>query len=392
VNRPDIYIAQALRTPLGNLNGALATVPAATLGATVISALLQNSGIPATAIDEVILGQVLTAGCGMNPARQAAVAAGLPMATTAFNVNQVCGSGLRAIALASQQLWCGDARVCIAGGQEAMSQAPHLTLLRSGHKLGNVSLLDSVLHDGLTDAFHHCTMGVTAEQLATRYSFTRELQDAWALRSQQRASAACREGRFAAEIVPVTVNAARQNRVVDKDETIRHDSTPATLARLAPAFAQGGTVTAGNASGINDGAAALLLLTEPALREYRVEPLARIVSWASTGLEPLLMGLGPVSATHKALQQAGWTVDSVDLWEINEAFAAQTLAVLHELALDPERVNVNGGAIALGHPIGASGARILVSLLHELQRRQLRRGVATLCIGGGMGIALCVER
>lgn len=385
-----VHIVAARRSPIATLNGALAAVPAHVLGAAVIEACLHTAGLAAEHVDECIMGQVLGAGSGMNPARQAARAAGLRDSATAFGVNQVCGSGLRAVALASQQLQCGAARIVVAGGQESMSRAPHLALLRGTHKFGNLTLADSVQLDGLTDAFHGCAMGVTAEQLATRGGITRDAQDAWALRSQQRAAAASTAGHFAAELVPIADwNAS--NGQIDQDTQIRRDATPASLARLRPAFAGDGTVTAGNASSLNDGAAAVLLMDDAALREYGVRPLARIVSWASVGVDPMLMGLGPVPATQAALQRAGWRSNEVDLWEINEAFAAQVLAVLQELRIDPERVNVDGGAIALGHPIGASGARVLVTLLHALQRRKLRRGVATLCIGGGMGIAMCVE-
>jgi acetyl-CoA C-acetyltransferase len=367
-------------------------VPAHELGATVIRGCLERAQLGAAQVEECILGQVLSAGAGMNPARQAARAAGLPDAAPAYGVNQVCGSGLRAVALAYQQLRSGEAGVIVAGGQESMSRAPHVAHLRGTHKLGDVTLADTVMLDGLTDAFHGCAMGVTAEALASRFAITREQQDAWALRSQQRAAQACASGRFAREIVPVSVFDGKAARRVDKDEHIRHDSTAQTIAKPRPAFAEGGSVTAANASGINDGAAAVLLMTEASCKQHQAVPLARIVAWASTGIDPMLMGLAPVSAVALALKRAGWSHEAVDLWEINEAFAAQVLAVLHELRVDPERVNVDGGAIALGHPIGASGARVLVTLLHALQLRGKRRGVAALCIGGGMGIALCVER
>jgi acetyl-CoA C-acetyltransferase len=384
----EVHIVAARRSPIGRLGGSLASLPAHALGAAVLRKLLEDSGLAPGSIDEVILGQVLAAGAGMNPARQAARGAGLPDACTAFGVNQVCGSGLRAVALAAQQIRCGDAQALLAGGQESMSQAPHFARLRGGRKLGDLPLVDSILHDGLRDAFHDCAMGDTVQALATRLGITRESQDAFALESQLRAVAAQREGRFSAEIVPIRIG----DKQVLEDEHPRADSSLAKLAALAPAFAEGGTVTAGNASGINDGAAAVLLLSD-ALRERQGLPsLARVVAWATAGVAPMDMGLGPVPAVRKALQQADWPVDSVDLWEINEAFAAQSIAVMQELGLDAARVNVNGGAIALGHPIGASGARILVTLLHELQRRKLRRGVASLCIGGGMGVALCVER
>jgi acetyl-CoA C-acetyltransferase len=387
-----IHIVAASRSPIGSLNGAFASVPAHQLGAASIRSCIERAGMTATLVEECILGQVLTAGAGMNPARQAARAAGIPDTSPAYGVNQVCGSGLRAVALAFQHLRCGDANVVVAGGQESMSRAPHVAQLRGTHKLGDVTLADTLLLDGLTDAFHGCAMGVTAEGLASRFGITREEQDAWALRSQQRASAACKSGRFAHEIAPVSVTTSKGTLLVDKDEYIRHDSTLQNLAKPKPAFAAEGSVTAANASGINDGAAALLLMSEVACQQHGVVPMARIVAWASVGVDPLLMGLGPVPAVDLALQRAGWSRSDVDLWEINEAFAVQLLAVLHELRIDPDRVNVDGGAIALGHPIGASGARILVTLLHGLQQRDKRRGVATLCIGGGMGIALCVER
>ena len=390
MQQAPVHIVAARRSAVTTLNGAFAEVAAHQLGAAVIAACLESAGMAAAGIDECIMGQVLGAGSGMNPARQAARAAGLPDRTTAFGVNQVCGSGLRAVALGSQQLQCGSAHIVVAGGQESMSRAPHVAQLRGTHKFGDLTLADTAQLDGLTDAFHGCAMGVTAEHLATRFGITREAQDAWALRSQQRASAACRAGHFVQEIVPIPLWNAN-NGVVDKDNHIRHDTTPASLARLRPVFAGEGSITAGNASGLNDGAAALLLMSDAAQREYGTEPLARIVSWASVGVEPMLMGLGPVPATQLALQRAGWNSADVDLWEINEAFAAQVLAVMQELQVDSERVNVDGGAIALGHPIGASGARILVTLLHALQRRKLKRGLATLCIGGGMGIAMCVE-
>lgn len=388
MNDSSICIAAACRTPIGKLNGALAAVPAQQLGAAVIRACLDRGHVPAAAVEECILGQVLTAGAGMNPARQAARAAGIQDTAPAYGVNQVCGSGLRAIALGFQHLCCGEAEVVVAGGQESMSRAPHVAQLRGTHKLGDITLADTVLLDGLTDAFHGCAMGVTAEGLARRFGISRADQDAWALRSQQLASSACRSGRFAHEIVPIEAGA----QLIGRDEHIRHDATAQSLAKPAPAFATDGTVTAANASGINDGAAVVLLLNGTACQRHGVKPVARIVAWASTGIEPMLMGLGPVAAIDRALQRAGWNRGDVDLWEINEAFAAQVLAVLHELRIDHERVNVDGGAIALGHPIGASGARVLVTLLHGLELRGKHRGVAALCIGGGMGIAICVER
>jgi acetyl-CoA C-acetyltransferase len=338
------------------------------------------------------MGQVLTAAAGMNPARQAARSAGLPDAATAFVVNQVCGSGLRAVALGAQQIALGDAGIIVAGGQESMSRAPHAAHLRAGAKLGDVTFVDTVMNDGLTDAFGRMAMGVTAENVARQCGLTREQQDAFALSSQQRASAAQKTGRFDGEIVPVTVVSRKGETVVSADEFIRHDASLDTMGKLRPAFQKDGTVTAGNSSGINDGAAALVLMSETALEKNGAAPLARIVSWATAGLDPDFMGLGPVPASRRALEKAGWSVGDVDLWEANEAFAAQSLAVVEQLTIDPDKVNVNGGAIALGHPIGASGARVLVTLLHEMARRDVRRGVATLCIGGGMGVAMCVER
>ena len=384
----EVHIVAARRSAIGRLSGAFSALPAHALGAAVLRAVLDEAVLPADRVDEVILGQVLGAGAGMNPARQATRAAGLPDSCTAFGVNQVCGSGLRAVALAAQQIRCGDARAMLAGGQESMTQAPHLLRMRQGHKLGDAPLVDSILHDGLRDAFHNCAMGATVQALATRLGIAREAQDAFALQSQQRALAAQREGRLADEIVPIAV----AGKEVVQDEHPRADCSLERLAQLPPAFAAEGTVTAGNASGINDGAAAVLLLADTLRQDLGLASLARVVAWATAGVAPMDMGLGPVPAVRMALQRAGWSPDSVDLWEINEAFAAQALAVIQELQLDTARVNVNGGAIALGHPIGASGARILVTLLHELQRRDLRRGVASLCIGGGMGIALCVER
>ncbi len=392
MNSPAIYLVAACRSPIGSLNGSLASLPAHALGATCVRACLERAGISPALVEECIMGQVLTAGAGMNPARQAARGAGLPDASVAYGVNQVCGSGLRAVALAFQQIRCGDGDVIVAGGQESMSCAAHVAQLRGTRKLGDVTLADTVMLDGLTDAFHGCVMGVTAQGLASRFAITREEQDVWALRSQQRASAACNSGRFSREIVPISIDAINGRRFVEKDEFIRHESSLQSLGRPKPAFAADGSVTAANSSGINDGAAALLLMSEAATLKHDVTPMARIVAWATVGIDPMLMGLGPVSAVALALQRAGWSKDSVDLWEINEAFAVQILAVLRELQIDPERVNVDGGAIALGHPIGASGARILVTLLHALQLRGKRRGLATLCIGGGMGIALCVER
>lgn len=389
---PQIHIVAARRTPIGSFNGSLSALAAHELGAVAARAAIADAGISPDHMDEAIMGQVLTAAAGMNPARQTARLAGMPDAATAFVVNQVCGSGLRAVALGAQQIGMGDADVVLAGGQESMSRAPHAAPLRAGTRLGDVNLIDTVMSDGLTDAFGKIPMGVTAENVARRYGFTREQQDRFALGSQQRASAAQKEGRFSAEIAPVTIAGRKGEIVVGEDEFIRHDASIQSMERLRPAFEKDGTVTAANSSGINDGAAALVLMSDAALETHGATPLARIVSWATAGLDPDVMGLGPIPASRKALARAGWSVADVDLWEANEAFAAQSLAVVGELGIDPERVNVNGGAIALGHPIGASGARVLVTLLHEMARREVRRGVATLCIGGGMGIAMCVER
>lgn len=388
----DVYIAAGRRTPIGSLNGALSGLAAHELGAIAAKAALADAGVAPERVEEMIMGQVLTAAQGMNPARQAARLTGLPDAATAFVVNQVCGSGLRAVALGAQQVALGDASIVVAGGQESMSRAPHAAHLRSGTKLGDVAFIDTAVSDGLTDAFGRMAMGVTAENVARQCGLTREQQDLFALRSQQRASAAQKAGRFADEIVPVTITGRKGETVVSDDEFIRHDASLEGMGKLRPAFEKDGTVTAGNSSGINDGAAALVLMSAAALKESGATPLARIASWATAGLDPNIMGLGPVPASRRALEKAGWKASDVNLWEANEAFAAQSLAVVEQLGIDPERVNVNGGAIALGHPIGASGARVLVTLLHEMARRDAKRGVATLCIGGGMGVAMCVER
>lgn len=385
-----VYILAAKRTPVGSLNGTLSALQGHELGKQAIEAAIAAAGIERSAVEEVILGQVLTAGVGMNPARQAARLAGLPDAAPAMVVNQVCGSGLRAVALAAQQIALGERNVMIAGGQESMSNAPHAAVMRKGHKFGDVTFKDTMAHDGLSDAFHGYPMGSTAENVAERYQLTREVQDEFALASQHKASAAAKAGRFADEIAAVTIAGRKGDTVVSEDEYIRHDATIEAMARLAPAFIKTGTVTAGNSSGINDGAAALVLASEAGLRGR--EPLARIVASAHVGLDPAFMGLGPIGAVQAVLDKARWTADDVDLFEVNEAFAAQSLAVISELGLSARKVNVNGGAIAIGHPIGASGARVLTTLLHELRRRNGRRGVATLCIGGGMGIALAVER
>jgi len=389
----EILILSAVRTPIGKLGGALRTLPAHQLGQAVIAEALRRAQVEPGEVSEVILGQVLTAGAGQNPARQAAVAAGIPVEATAFGINQVCGSGLRAVALGYQSLKLGETDIVVVGGQESMSQAPHCVSMREGKKLGDETLVDTLIRDGLWDAFHGYHMGQTAENIAQRWKISRVEQDDFAFHSQRKAAAAQKAGRFANEIIPIRVPGRKGDTIVEHDEDIRADTTPEGLSKLRPAFVkEGGTVTAGNSSGINDGAAALVLVRADQLGSRKVEPFARIVSWAATGVEPAMMGIGPVSATQRALAKAGWKQEDVDLIEANEAFAAQSCAVGRELGWDAERVNVNGGAIALGHPIGASGARILVTLVHELQRRKARRGLATLCIGGGMGIALCVER
>jgi len=388
----SIVIASAARTPIGSFNGALSSLAAHQLGEQVVREVCARSHVAVEEVDELILGQVLTALTGQNPARQAGLAAGMKMTSTALCINQLCGSGLRAVAMAAQQIASGSAEIVIAGGQESMSGAPHAVHLRSGVKMGNASLTDTMLLDGITDAFHHYSMGVTAENIARQFSIPREEQDAYALRSQQRATKARDEGRFAQEIVPVSVKNRKGEVIVTQDEYIRTDATLEQLQKLRPAFDKEGSVTAGNASGINDGAAAVLLLRENEAEKRGLEPLARIVSWASVGVDPALMGTGPVPASALALKRAGWRVEDLDLIEANEAFAVQALYVARTLGFDEEKVNVNGGAIALGHPIGASGARILNTLLFEMQRRDAKRGLATLCIGGGMGIAMCLER
>ena len=388
----DIVIAAAARTPIGSFNGVFASTPAHALGEAVIRSLIERAELDAAEVSEVILGQILTAGQGMNPARQAALNAGLPSASTAYGINQVCGSGLRAVALGYQSIRNGDSAIVIAGGQENMSLAPHCSYLRAGVRMGNAELVDTMIKDGLWDAFNGYHMGTTAENVAEKWQIGREQQDAFALDSQAKAEAAQKAGRFAEEIVPVTVKARKGDVVVDTDEYPKHGTTLEALQKLRPAFSKTGTVTAGNASGINDGAAAVVLMTREEAARRHVEPLARIAGWATAGVDPAVMGSGPIPASRKALEKAGWRADQLDLIEANEAFAAQACAVNKELGWDPARVNVNGGAIAIGHPIGASGARVLVTLLHELKRRGGKRGLATLCIGGGMGIALCVER
>ena len=388
----DVVITAAKRTPVGAFLGAFASTPAHELGRVAIEAALEQSGVAPEDVSEVILGQVLTAAQGQNPARQASMNAGIPREVPAWGINQLCGSGLRTVALGFQAIALGDSKIVVAGGQENMSIAPHAQLLRPGAKMGDVSLIDTMLKDGLTDVFNGYHMGMTAENLAEQYQVTRAEQDAFALRSQQRASAARAAGKFDAEIAPVTIKGRKGETVVSKDEFIREDATAEALGSLRAAFKKDGSVTAGNASGINDGAAAVVLMSGEEAARRGAPVLGRIVSWASTGVDPSIMGIGPVTATRKALERAGWSIADLDLIEANEAFAAQALSVGKELGWDADKVNVNGGAIAIGHPIGASGARILTTLLHEMGRRDAKKGLATLCIGGGMGIALCVER
>jgi len=387
-----VVITAAKRTPVGSFNGAFATVPAHELGRVAITAALDQAGVAPADVDEVIMGQILTAGAGQNPARQAAVNAGIPVEKTAIGINQLCGSGLRAVALAVQSIQAGDARVIVAGGQESMSMAPHAQHLRAGTKMGVVSLFDTMIHDGLTDAFNNYHMGMTAENLAEKYQITRAEQDAFAVASQNKASAARAAGRFRDEIVPVTIAGRKGDTVVDTDEYIRDGATIEAMEKLKPAFKKDGSVTAANASGINDGAAAIVVMSAEEAARRGSKVLARIASWATCGVDPAIMGIGPAPATRKALEKAGWTLAELDLIEANEAFAAQALSVGKELGWDAGKVNVNGGAIAIGHPIGASGARVLTTLLYEMEKRDAKKGLATLCIGGGMGIAMCVER
>ncbi len=388
----DVVIAAAARTPVGSFNGALSSFPAHDLGIVAITEALARAKVEPDDVSEVIMGQILTAGAGQNPARQAAVGAGIPVERTAYTINQLCGSGLRSVALGFQAIQLGDSDIVVAGGQESMSQAPHCVHLRDGTKMGDNPLVDTLIRDGLWEVFNGYHMGVTAENVAEKWQLTRDDQDAFAAASQQKAEAAQRAGRFKDEIVAVTVKTRKGETVVDADEYPRHGTTAESLAKLRPAFAKDGTVTAGNASGINDGAAAVVVMTADAAAERGITPLARIVSWATAGVDPAIMGTGPIPASRAALQKAGWKAGDVDLIEANEAFAAQALAVNRDLGWDTDRVNVNGGAIAIGHPVGASGARILITLLHEMQRRDAKKGLATLCIGGGMGIAMCVER
>jgi len=388
----DVVIVSAARTPVGSFLGALSSLPASGLGAIAIRAALERAGVAPGEVDEVILGHVLQAAAGQGPARQAAMGAGVPKETPAWSLNQICGSGLRAVALGYQQIALGDARIIVAGGQESMSQAPHAQHLRNGTKMGDLSFTDTMIKDGLWDAFNGYHMGQTAENIAAKWQISRADQDAFALASQHKAEAAQTAGRFDDEIVPVVIAGRKGDVTVDRDEFIRHGATLESMEKLKPAFTKDGTVTAANASGLNDGAAALVLMSADEAKARGIEPLAVIRSWATAGVDPALMGTGPIPASRKALEKAGWTVDDLHRIESNEAFAAQSLCVVKELGLDPARVNVNGGAIAIGHPIGASGARILTTLLHELKRTGGGKGLATLCIGGGMGVAMCVER
>jgi acetyl-CoA C-acetyltransferase len=388
----DIVIVAAKRTAIGGFMGGLQSFSGAELGAAVIKDVLQTTGVAAADVSDVFFGQVLTAGVGQNPARQAAVLAGIPHEKTAYTLNQVCGSGLRAVALGLQAIKNGDSSIVVAGGQESMSQSPHFINLRNGTKFGDASLVDTMIKDGLWDVFNNYHMGITAENVAKKWDITREQQDAFALASQEKAEAAQKAGKFKDEIVPVTVKSKKGDTVIDTDEHPRHGTTLEALQKLRPAFDKEGSVTAGNASGLNDGAAVVLLMTAEEAKKRGLAPLARIASWATAGVDPAIMGSGPIPASKLALQKAGWKASDLDLIEANEAFAAQACAVNKDMGWDLAKVNVNGGAIALGHPIGASGCRVLVTLIHELIKRNGKKGLATLCIGGGMGIALCVER
>ena len=388
----DVVIVSAARTPVGSFNGAFGTVTAHDLGTVAIRAAIERAGLTPDQVDEAILGQVLGAAQGQNPTRQAARNAGMPDDKTAFGINQLCGSGLRAVALAAQQVRSGESAIVVAGGMESMSQAPHAAYLRAGTKMGALEFTDTMLKDGLWDAFHGYHMGITAENVAQKYQITREEQDRFAVASQNKASAAAKSGRFKDEIAPVTVKGRKGDVIVSDDEYIRHDTDMAAMQKLRPAFNKEGSVTAGNASGINDGAAALVVMSATEAERRGLTPLARIASFATAGVDPSIMGTGPIPSSRRALERAGWNIGDLDLIEANEAFAAQACAVNKDLGWDPDKVNVNGGAIALGHPIGASGARVLVTLLHEMQKRDAKRGLATLCIGGGMGVAMCVER
>ena len=391
-NNGAVVIVSAVRTPVGSLNGALSSVPASYLGSTVLKEAMSRAGVEPGELDEVILGQILTAGQGQNPARQASIEAGIPVESPAWGVNQLCGSGLRAVALGMQQITSGDAAIVAAGGQESMSQAPHCAHLRNGVKMGDYKMIDTMIKDGLWDAFNGYHMGNTAENVAKQWQITRDQQDKFAVASQNKAEKAQKEGRFTDEIVPVTIKTRKGDVVVENDEYIRHGATLESMTKLNPAFEKDGSVTAANASGINDGAAAVILMSEAEASRRGLTPLARIVSWANAGVDPSIMGTGPIPASRAALKRAGWKVEDLDLVEANEAFAAQACAVNKDMAWNPEIVNVNGGAIAIGHPIGASGGRVLTTLLYEMGKRDAKKGLATLCIGGGMGIAMCVAR
>ena len=388
----NVVIVAAGRTAVGSFNGAFANVPAHDLGAAVISAVVERAGIDKAEVEETILGHVLTAGQGQNPARQAHIKAGLSQEASAWSLNQVCGSGLRAVALGAQHVQLGDARIVVAGGQESMSLAPHVAHLRAGQKMGDLTFIDSMIRDGLWDAFNQYHMGQTAENVASQWQISRDVQDQFALESQNKAEAAQKAGKFADEIIAYTVKTRKGETVVDQDEYIRHGATLESMQKLRPAFAKDGTVTAGNASGLNDGAAAVLIMTEEEAAKRGLKVIARIASYATAGVDPSIMGVGPIHASRKALDKAGWKVGDLDLVEANEAFAAQACAVNKDMGWDPSIVNVNGGAIAIGHPIGASGCRILNTLIHEMARRDAKKGLATLCIGGGMGVAMCLER
>lgn len=392
MSSPVIVIASAARTAVGSFNGAFANVPAHELGAAAIRGALERAGVDGADVDEVIMGQVLSAGAGQNPARQAAMAAGIPQEATAWGLNQLCGSGLRAVALGMQQIATGDAKIIVAGGQESMSMAPHCAHLRSGVKMGDLKMVDTMIKDGLTDAFYGYHMGTTAENVAKQWQLSRDDQDKFAVSSQNKAEAAQKAGKFADEIVPFTIKGRKGDTIVDQDEYIKAGTTLEGVGKLRPAFDKEGTVTAANASGLNDGAAAVVLMSADEAARRGIEPLARIVSWATAGVDPKIMGTGPIPSSRKALERAGWSVGDLDLVEANEAFAAQACAVNKDLGWDTSIVNVNGGAIAIGHPIGASGARILNTLLFEMKRRGAKKGLATLCIGGGMGVAMCIER
>lgn len=388
----DVVIASAARTPVGSFNGALSTLSASDLGKVAIEAALERAGVAPSDVSEVIMGQILTAAQGQNPARQASIAAGLPVEVPAYGVNQLCGSGLKSVAMGLQAIQNGDSGIVVAGGQESMSMAPHAANLRNGTKMGNTEFIDTMIKDGLWDAFNGYHMGNTAENVAEKWQITREEQDNFALASQQKAEAAQKAGKFKDEIAPVTYTTRKGDVTVEDDEYPKHGTTLESLNKLRPAFDREGTVTAGNASGINDGAAALVLMSAGEAASRGIKPLGRIVSWAQVGVDPAIMGSGPIPASRKALEKAGWSADDLDLVEANEAFAAQACAVNKDLGWDTNKVNVNGGAIAIGHPIGASGARVLVTLLYEMQKRDAKKGLATLCIGGGMGIAMCIER